>query len=107
LARFCPHALCPELAGLGLRLSRVHIYRVIRVFVLGRKKGEGNGKNGNKYLAWAFVEAANFALRYCPQAKRFYERRKRKTNVVVALKALAHKLARPASTSSANRSRST
>ena len=46
----------------------------------GKKKGEGNGKNGNKYLAWAFVEAANFALRYCPQAKRFYERKKRKTN---------------------------
>lgn len=25
----------------------------------GKKKGEGNTKNGNKYLAWAFVEAAN------------------------------------------------
>jgi transposase len=60
----------------------------------GKKKGEGNGKNGNKYLAWAFVEAANFALRYCPQAKSFYERKKRKTNGVVAIKALAHKLAR-------------
>jgi len=60
----------------------------------GKKKGEGNGKNGNKYLAWAFVEAANFALRYCPQAKSFYERKKRKTNDVVAIKALAHKLAR-------------
>ena len=43
----------------------------------GKKKGEGNAKNGNKYLAWAFVEAANFALRYCPEAKRFYERKKR------------------------------
>ncbi len=50
--------------------------------------------NGNKYLAWAFVEAANFALRYCAQAKRFYERKKAKTNNVVAIKALAHKLAR-------------
>src|SRR5215471_780670 len=29
----------------------------------GKKKGEGNTRNGNKYLAWAFVEAANFALR--------------------------------------------
>lgn len=37
----------------------------------GKKKGEGNVKNGNRYLAWAFVEAANFARRYCPQAKRF------------------------------------
>jgi len=60
----------------------------------GKKKGEGNTKNGNKYLAWAFVEAANFALRYCAEAKRFYERKKAKTNKVVAIKSLAHKLAR-------------
>lgn len=60
----------------------------------GKKKGEGNTRNGNKYLAWAFVEAANFALRYCAEAKRFYERKKAKTNNVVAIKALAHKLAR-------------
>ena len=60
----------------------------------GKKKGEGNTRNGNKYLAWAFVEAANFALRCCPQAKRFYDRKKHKTNRVLALKALAHKLAR-------------
>jgi len=60
----------------------------------GKKKGEGNTKNGNKYLAWAFVEAANFALRNCVEAKRFYERKKAKTNNAVAIKALAHKLAR-------------
>jgi transposase len=60
----------------------------------GKKKGEGNTKNGNKYLAWAFVEAANFALRFCDDAKHFYERKKAKTNTVVAIKALAHKLAR-------------
>ena len=60
----------------------------------GKKKGEGNVKNGNKYLAWAFIEAANFAGRYCPEAKRFYERKKARTNNIVATKALAHKLAR-------------
>ena len=60
----------------------------------GKKKGEGNTKNGNKYLAWAFVEAANFALRYCAEAKRFYERKKARTNNVVVIKALAHKLVR-------------
>jgi transposase len=60
----------------------------------GKKKGEGNRRNGNQYLAWAFVEAANFAARYCTEAKRFYERKKIKTNTVVATKALAHKLAR-------------
>ena len=60
----------------------------------GKKKGEGNSRNGNRYLAWAFVEAANFAIRFCPQAKSFYERKKRKANRVLAIKALAHKLAR-------------
>jgi transposase len=49
-----------------------------------KKKGEGNIKNGSKYLAWAFVEAANFAKRFCPEAKRFHERKKAKTNNVVA-----------------------
>ncbi|MFM0528007.1 transposase [Paraburkholderia strydomiana] len=34
----------------------------------GKKKGEGNTKNGNPYLSWAFIEAANFALRYCAEA---------------------------------------
>ena len=60
----------------------------------GKKKGEGNVKNGNAYLAWAFIEAANFARRFCPEAKRFYERKRAKTNHIVATKALAHKLAR-------------
>jgi len=60
----------------------------------GKKKAEGNVRNGNRYLAWAFVEAANFARRYCPEAKRFYERKRARTNNIVATKALAHKLAR-------------
>jgi Transposase IS116/IS110/IS902 family. len=46
----------------------------------GKKKGQGNVKNGNAYLAWAFVEAANFAHRYCAEARRFYERKKARTN---------------------------
>lgn len=60
----------------------------------GKKKGEGNTRNGNQYLSWAFVEAANFAQRYCAEARRFYERKKARTNTTVARKALAHKLAR-------------
>lgn len=60
----------------------------------GRKKGEGNSKNGNAYLIWAFIEAANFARRFNQEAKRFFERKKSKTNTVIATKALAHKLAR-------------
>ncbi len=60
----------------------------------GKRKGSGNTKNGNKYLAWAFVEAANFAVRFNPQIRRFYQRKKAKTNGIVAIKAVAHKLAR-------------
>jgi len=62
----------------------------------GKKKGEGNAKSGNKYLSWAFSEAAHFAVRYEPLARRFFERKQRKTNGIVAIRALAHKLARAA-----------
>jgi transposase len=60
----------------------------------GKKKGEGNRRNGNKYLAWAFIEAASMAKRWCPEAKRFHDRKRARTNAIVATKALAHKLAR-------------
>jgi transposase len=60
----------------------------------GKRKGQGNTKNGNKYLAWAFVEAAHFAIRFNPEVRRFYQRKQAKTNEIVALKAVAHKLAR-------------
>ncbi|MBW2252785.1 MAG: transposase [Deltaproteobacteria bacterium] len=58
------------------------------------KKGENNKKNGNKYLAWAYVEAAHFAKRYIPKAQRFYQQKMAKANGAVATKALANKLAR-------------
>lgn len=60
----------------------------------GKKKGEGNAKCGNKHLAWAFVEAAHFAVRYDEQIKRWYQKKAAKTLQVVAIKAVAHKLAR-------------
>lgn len=60
----------------------------------GKRKGRGNTKNGNKYLAWAYLEAANFAVRYNPRIKRYYQRKRAKTNGVVAIKTVAHKLAR-------------
>lgn len=34
-----------------------------------KKKGQNNRKNGNSYLGWAFVEAANFAIRYWGSAQ--------------------------------------
>jgi transposase len=60
----------------------------------GKKKGEGNAKSGNRYLAWAYIEAANFAIRFSPPIKRWYERKRSKCHRLVALKAVAHKLAR-------------
>jgi len=61
-----------------------------------KKKGENNSKCGNKYLAWAFVEAANFARRYDEQCRRWHDRKAAKTSKVMATKALACKLAKAA-----------
>jgi len=60
----------------------------------GKKKDTNNRKNGNKYLSWAYVEAANFAIRFSPHAQGFYQKKRAKTNGVVAIKALSNKLAR-------------
>jgi transposase len=59
-----------------------------------RKKGEGNGKSGNRYLAWAYVEAANFAVRHSPELRAWYQRKAARTQRVIALKALANKLSK-------------
>ena len=60
-----------------------------------KKKGEGNTKNGNAYLGWAFVEAANFAIRYDPVIQKYYQRKNiRAKHRMIALKTIAHKLAR-------------
>lgn len=62
----------------------------------GKQKGENNQKCGNKYLSWAFVEAANFAKRSDQNCRRWYDRKKAKTSTVLATKALACKLAKAA-----------
>lgn len=59
-------------------------------------KGQGNKKCGNKYLAWAFSEAAHFAVRYDANARRFFDRKSAQRNKIVAIRAVAHKLARAA-----------
>ena len=62
----------------------------------GKRKGQGNVKNGNPYLGWAYMEAAQFALRFNMGAQRFYQRKlaQSKNNTILARKAVAHKLAR-------------
>lgn len=62
----------------------------------GKAKGKGNKKNGNKYLCWAFSEAAELARRYDKEARAYYNRKLQKTNFMIAHAALAHKLARAA-----------
>jgi len=61
-----------------------------------KKKGENNRKNGNRYLAWAFAEAAVYAVRFYPRIAAWYERKARRRNRPVAMKALACKLAKAA-----------
>jgi transposase len=60
----------------------------------GKSKGEGNRKNGNRYLGWAFVEASHFARRYYPKFQSYYQRKAAKTNTFVATKAICNKLSR-------------
>ena len=62
----------------------------------GKAKGKGNKKNGNKYLAWAFSEAAELARRFDENTRAYYRKKMQKTNFMIAHNALAHKLARAA-----------
>ena len=62
----------------------------------GKTKGTGNKKCGNKYLAWAFSEAAECARRYYPESKAYYDRKMRRTNFMIAHASLASKLAKAA-----------
>jgi len=62
----------------------------------GKKKGENNRKSGNRYLAWAFVEAANFCRQKDESAQRWFDRKAARTNKIIATKALACKLAKAA-----------
>ncbi len=62
----------------------------------GKQKGKGNTKNGNKYLCWAFSEAAELGRRYDQSMRSFFNRKMQKTHRMVAHGALAHKLAKAA-----------
>lgn len=61
-----------------------------------KTKGKGNTKNGNRYLSWAFSEAADHARQTHEPSRNFYNRKLNQTNASVAHNALAHKLARAA-----------
>lgn len=60
----------------------------------GKVTGYGNSRNGNKYLSWAYLEAAHSARVNYQAIRNYYERKSAKTNKVVAIKTVSHKLAR-------------
>ena len=60
----------------------------------GKSKGHGNRKNGNRYLSWAFIEAAHLSRRYNDRFKSYYNRKIAQANTSLATKALSNKLAR-------------
>lgn len=82
-------------ASIGNYASYCRCVKSVRISN-AKPKGKGNSKSGNKYLSWAFSEAAHFAVRYDERVKKFYQRKKAKTNGIVAIRAVAHKLARAA-----------
>jgi transposase len=60
----------------------------------GKSKGHGNRKNGNRYLSWAFTEAAHLSRRYNERFRSYYNRKLAQANTSLATKALSNKLAR-------------
>jgi transposase len=56
----------------------------------GKTKGRGN----NKYLSWAYIEAAQIARRCYPAIERYYQKKLAKTGKILAIKAVSSKLAR-------------
>ena len=60
----------------------------------GKSKGHGNRKNGNRYLSWAFTEAAHLSRRYNENFRSYYNRKLAQANTSLATKALSNKLAR-------------
>ena len=60
----------------------------------GKSKGYGNRKNGNRYLSWAFTEAAQLGRRHNERFRRYYNRKVAQANTSLATKALGNKLAR-------------
>jgi len=60
----------------------------------GKSKGQGNRKNGNRYLSWAFTEAAHLGRRYNERFRAYYNRKVAQANTILATKALGNKPAR-------------
>jgi transposase len=62
----------------------------------GKSQGGKGRKMGNRYLKWAFGEAATLMLRDCEEAKRLVDRRTRRHSKARAMSHLARKIGRAA-----------
>jgi transposase len=60
----------------------------------GKRKGRGNTKKRQQPFGVAYMEAANFAVRYNAAIERYYQGKRAKTNAIVAIKTVPHKLVR-------------
>jgi transposase len=60
----------------------------------GKRQGPGKVKNGHPYLEWAYLEAAQFAIRVNPRVQRFYPRELAQSHLMLARQSVARKLAR-------------
>ncbi len=49
----------------------------------GKLTGHGNRKNGNKYLSWAYIEAAQAARRFHETVRSYYEKKMARTNKIM------------------------
>lgn len=86
-----------------LETGTIHRFSTVGTFASYCRKvpsvwtSNGSGKKkSNKYLAWAFSEAAELTRRYNERAKAFFNSKAAWTNRMVAHKVVAHKLARAA-----------
>ena len=75
------------------------MHRTAAVLIVGAKamanaKVRTTRKTGNKFLSWAYIEAANHMIRHNKKAQQFFQKKKAKTNQIVALKALSCKIAK-------------
>ncbi len=61
----------------------------------GKSKGQGNAKNGNAYLSWAFTELATLMARFNTPVENYLAKKTLKKKLrVIAIRSLAAKLAR-------------
>ncbi len=84
-----------RLPGVGNYVSYRRKVPVAR-FSNEKKKRTGNRKNSNKYLSWAYAEAAELARRFDPESRAYYDQKRRRTNEPIACNAFANKLSRAA-----------